>query len=47
MSGKAQLTVGKINTFDLKMRTPMLRGGELDSFQHLQFAASITLFTQP
>jgi porin len=45
--GKAQLTLGKINTVDLKTRTPLLGGGGLDGFQYLQFAAPITLFTPP
>jgi len=45
--GRGQITVGKINTVDLKLRTPLLGGGGLDGFQHLQFAAPITLFTPP
>jgi len=45
--GKGRITVGKINTVDLKIRTPLLGGGGLDGFQHLQFAAPITLFTPP
>jgi porin len=45
--GKSQLTIGKINTVDLKIRTPLLGGGGLDGFQFLQFAAPITLFTPP
>lgn len=45
--GKARLTLGKINTVDLKTRTPILGGGGIDGFQFLQFAAPITLFTPP
>ncbi len=45
--GQSQLTIGKINTVDLKTRTPLLGGGGLDGFQFLQFAAPITLFIPP
>lgn len=45
--GTAQLTFGKINTVDLKMRTPIQGGSGIDGFQYLQFAAPITVFTPP
>lgn len=46
-AGGGSLTFGKVNFIDLSAKTPLLGGGGREGFQHLQFAAPLTIYTPP